>query len=258
MGERDAGTGGTAAGQTPTGQRPAGQAPAGRYPAGPTGPAGRSPAVHDAADPNAGGRAKAPAPEGGPPEAPAGAALAKAELRRALAARRRAAAGGSPPDGVELARRVLALPELAVATWVAAFVGLPGEPSTQPLLDGLRARGVRVLLPALRGDLDLDFREYTGAVVPGALGTWEPPRGAATVDLARAGVVLVPAVAVDPHGHRLGRGGGSYDRALRRVRPDATLIAVVDDHALVDEVPLDAHDLAVSVIVTPTRVAWCR
>ncbi|WP_274536639.1 5-formyltetrahydrofolate cyclo-ligase [Pseudofrankia sp. BMG5.36] len=180
---------------------------------------------------------------------------AKAELRRLMAARR----GGSGPraaqtGGAEIARRVLALPEVATAVWVAAFVGLPNEPDTRQLLAALRAHGTRVLLPAVREDLDLDFREFTGALVPGALGTREPPPAAPAVDLAAADVVLVPAVAVDRRGHRLGRGGGSYDRALRRVHPQAPLVAVVDDLAIVDGVPVDAHDLSVSVIVTPTQV----
>ncbi|MBL7492032.1 5-formyltetrahydrofolate cyclo-ligase [Frankia sp. AgB1.9] len=161
-------------------------------------------------------------------------------------------------DGAQIARRVLSLPEVTSAGRIAAFVSLPGEPSTLPLLDALRAHGLRVLLPVVRGDLDLDFREYTGTLVPGALGTREPPPAAATVDLASADVVLVPAVAVDPRGHRLGRGGGSYDRALRRVRAGATLVAVVDEHAIVEAVPVAEHDLSVSVIVTPTRLLRCR
>jgi 5-formyltetrahydrofolate cyclo-ligase len=190
-------------------------------------------------------------------------ARAKEDLRHALAARRlatgpRIGAGPRGSDGGEIARRVLALPEIAVATWVAGFVGLAGEPDTWPLLAALRRAGPRVLLPAVRGDLDLDFREYTGAVVPGAMGTREPPPAVEAVDLARADVVLLPAVAVDLSGRRLGRGGGSYDRALRRVRAGATLVAVVDDQAIVDEVPVAAHDVGVSVIVTPTRVTRCR
>jgi 5-formyltetrahydrofolate cyclo-ligase len=197
---------------------------------------------------------------------------AKADLRRLQAARR----GGTGPhpalddatwpqapltpqaSGAEIARRVLALPELAAASAVAAFVSLAGEPSMLPLLDALRARGTRVLLPVVREDLDLDFREYTGTLLPGALGTRQPPPGAAAVDLTVADVVLVPAVAVDARGHRLGRGGGSYDRALCRTRPAVPLVAVVDDHAIVAEVPVAAHDLSVSVIVTPTRVIRCR
>ncbi|MBL7494791.1 5-formyltetrahydrofolate cyclo-ligase [Frankia sp. CNm7] len=215
---------------------------------------------------------------------------AKADLRRRLAARRGAtgprpapgaitsagggSSGGAPQaatgpratgaggtggvGGAAIARQVLSLPEIAMARRVAAFVSLAGEPSTRPLLDELRARGTRVLLPAVRADLDLDFREFSGVLVPGALGTREPPRGAPAVELARADAVIVPAVAVDPRGRRLGRGGGSYDRALRRARAGTPLIAVVDDHAIVDEVPVAAHDLSVWVIVTPTRVVRCR
>lgn len=178
---------------------------------------------------------------GPPPGAGPGAGPAAADRRRAAA-------------GAEITRRVLALPELVTAACVAAFVGLPGEPSTRPLLDALRARGTRVLLPAVREDLDLDFRAFTGILVPGALGTREPPPAAPAVGLAAADVVLVPAVAVDAHGRRLGRGGGSYDRALRRARSGTPFVALVDDLAIVDEVPVDAHDLSVSVIVTPTRV----
>jgi len=143
---------------------------------------------------------------------------------------------------------------MATARWVAAFVGLPGEPSTLPLLTALRIHGRRVLLPAVREDLDLDFREFTGTLVRGALGTRVPPPTAPVLDLDVADVVLVPAVAVDRRGRRLGRGGGSYDRALRRIRPGAPLVAVVDDLAIVGEVPVDVHDLSVCVIVTPTQV----
>ncbi|MBX6391605.1 MAG: 5-formyltetrahydrofolate cyclo-ligase [Frankia sp.] len=204
-------------------------------------------------------------------------AEAKAALRRRILAARRAGTGpgagwsgtwppgsgqrrgGRAPDwGGAVARQVLALPEIVTATCVAAFVSLPGEPSTLPLLEALRARGTRVLLPSVREDLDLDFREFTGTLVPGALGTREPPPAAPLVELARADAVLVPAVAVDPLGHRLGRGGGSYDRALARVRPGAPLIAVVDDLGVVADVPVDAHDQSVSVIVTPARTLRCR
>jgi 5-formyltetrahydrofolate cyclo-ligase len=195
-------------------------------------------------------------------------AAAKADLRRLQAARR----GGTGPhdrlfsrasmplqaSGAEIMRRVLALPEVARASTVAAFVSLPGEPSTVALLDALRARGTQVLLPIVREDLDLDFREYGGTLLPGPLGTRQPPPGAPTAPLEAAQVVLVPAVAVDTRGHRLGRGGGSYDRALRRIHPSTTLVAVVDDQAIVPDVPVAAHDLSVSVIVTPTRVLRCR
>jgi 5-formyltetrahydrofolate cyclo-ligase len=206
----------------------------------------------------------APTP-GGP--APTGIEAKSALRDRLLTARRSDTAptagtgpAGREPTGADIAitRRVLALPEVAAARCVAAFVGIPGEPDTRLLIEALRGRGARVLLPVVRGDLDLDFRAYHGTLVPGAMGTREPPIGGPSVDLAAADVVIVPAVAVDRTGRRLGRGGGSYDRALRRIRPGAALIALVHDREVVDEVPVGAHDLPVSIVVTASRTLWCR
>src|SRR3954463_4166392 len=64
--------------------------------------------------------------------------------------------------GAALAERALDLPELASARTVAAYVSVGSEPGTLALLDALRARGVRVLLPALLPDNDLDWGEYAG------------------------------------------------------------------------------------------------
>ncbi|WP_250285010.1 MULTISPECIES: 5-formyltetrahydrofolate cyclo-ligase [unclassified Frankia] len=168
-------------------------------------------------------------------------------------------AGAAETNGAATtARRILDLPEVASARWVAAYASLPGEPETGRLLGRLRERGIRVLLPSMRPDLDLDFREYTGALIAGAFGTREPPLGAAVFDLDQADVIIVPALAVDAHGRRLGRGGGSYDRALRRARPDALFVAVVHDNELVDRVPTEAHDVAVHVVVTPRVTLRCE
>jgi 5-formyltetrahydrofolate cyclo-ligase len=154
-------------------------------------------------------------------------------------------------------RRVFDLPEVAAARWVAAYVSLPGEPETGQLLGQLRERGVGVLLPSLRPDLDLDFREYTGSLIAGAFGTREPPLGAKVVNLVHADVIVVPALAVDARGRRLGRGGGSYDRALRSARPDALIVALVHDHELVAHVPTEPHDIGVHVIVTSHATVRC-
>jgi 5-formyltetrahydrofolate cyclo-ligase len=178
---------------------------------------------------------------------------------RAGADRTGRAAGAAEPatEPTALTRRLLALPEVAGAGCVAAFVSMGGEPDTDDILARLRARGIRVLLPAVRADLDLDFREYTGTLVPGARGTREPPPAAPAVDLARADMVIVPAVAVDRHGRRLGRGGGSYDRALARVRTGVPVVALAYDREVVDAVPTRPHDRRVTVIVTPTRAMRC-
>ncbi|MFJ3790281.1 5-formyltetrahydrofolate cyclo-ligase [Kitasatospora sp. NPDC090091] len=181
----------------------------------------------------------------------------KSELRTRLLAQRRAL----PPDAREEAARALAAHagELAApGATVAAYVSVGGEPGTRPLLDALRARGVRVLLPVLLADNDLDWAEYTGpeALAPAGRGLLEPVGGRLGPEaVTGAGLVLLPGLAVDRAGLRLGRGGGSYDRVLARlaragVRP--LLAVLLYEHELLAEVPAEPHDLPVDVALTPS------
>jgi 5-formyltetrahydrofolate cyclo-ligase len=149
-----------------------------------------------------------------------------------------------------LAERVLALPEVASARVVAAYVGVGTELPTLPLLDALRARGAVVLLPVLRADDSLAWGVYDGTLVEGRRGLLEP--GGSGASLGDADVVVVPGVAYDAAGRRLGRGGGSYDRALAAVT--APVVAPAPDDEVVDAVPVEPHDRPVDVVVTPSRV----
>ncbi|MGH8868845.1 MAG: 5-formyltetrahydrofolate cyclo-ligase [Actinomycetes bacterium] len=152
---------------------------------------------------------------------------------------------------------VLALPEIAHARVVAGYSSTASEVGTDRLLEDLHEAGVRVLLPVVLSDLDLDWSEYTGrgSLGPEKRGVREPlgrrlgPDAVATAD-----VVLVPALAADRAGHRLGRGGGSYDRALARVASDRLVAALLYDEELVDEIPAASHDRAVTAVVTPSGV----
>ena len=115
-----------------------------------------------------------------------------------------------------------------MAGTVAAYYSMGTEPDTHRLVFGLWKRGTYVILPRLRPDGDLEWASYEGpdSLVTGPRGLQEPsqtPRGPEAV--ARADVVLAPALAVDQAGNRLGRGGGSYDRALARVGPLIPVIA---------------------------------
>ncbi|MFJ8333319.1 5-formyltetrahydrofolate cyclo-ligase [Streptomyces sp. NPDC094437] len=169
----------------------------------------------------------------------------------------RAAAG-------ELARRALALPELERARTVAAYVSVGTEPGTLPLLDALRARGVAVLLPALLADNDLDWGRYTGegslARVRhgGRMSLFEPSGERLGPDaVTAADVVLLPGLAVDGRGMRLGRGGGSYDRVLARLEAAGAhpaLVVLLYGSEVVGHVPAEPHDRPVQAAVTPEGV----
>jgi 5-formyltetrahydrofolate cyclo-ligase len=175
----------------------------------------------------------------------------KAALRsRVLAARAALSPETRAALGAALGDRLLALPEVSAARTVAGYVGVGTEPPTLPWLDALRARGVTVLLPLLRPDSSLDWGTYGGVLVDGRLGLREPLVGGES--LPSADVVVVPGVAYDAAGNRLGRGGGSYDRALSSVTVPVVGLALDDE--VVPVVPVAAHDRRVDVVVTPTRV----
>jgi 5-formyltetrahydrofolate cyclo-ligase len=160
-----------------------------------------------------------------------------------------------------LAGHLLALPELRHAATVAAYVSVGNEPGTGPLIDALQTSGRRVLLPRLRPDDDLDWSTYDGphALVRAGRGLLEPagpPLGLEAV--ADADVVLVPGLAVDEHGYRLGRGGGSYDRALARVPVGTFTCVLLYDAEVGVAVPVEPHDRPVLAAAHPSGITHLR
>ena len=178
------------------------------------------------------------------------AADAKSELRRALRTRR---SDRSAEERARLGDELATHAETLGDGPVAAFVGIRGEPETLPLIDALYALGVRVLLPLLLDDLDLEWADYEGdpeTLIEGPRGILQPAgRSLGLGGIAAAELVLVPALAVDSLGRRLGQGGGSYDRALTRT--SAPVLAVVFEDELVAAVPTEPHDRPVSGVLTP-------
>ncbi|MER6016572.1 5-formyltetrahydrofolate cyclo-ligase [Streptomyces anulatus] len=187
-----------------------------------------------------------------------GKASAKSSLRRELlAARALLTKEDAARTAAVLAEAALSLPELADARTVAAYVSVGREPGTRALLEALRGRGVRVLLPVLLADNDLDWAAYEGPehLLPAGRGLLEPdgPRlgPAAVLD---ADAVLLPGLAVDGAGMRLGRGGGSYDRVLARLTAAGahpSLVVLLYDDEVVARVPSEPHDHPVDAVVTP-------
>jgi len=138
---------------------------------------------------------------------------------------------------------------------VAAYLSFGTEPPTHELIGRLVGQGARVLIPVIDG-ADLDWAEYTSPaeLAPGRLGISEPtgPRLGAGA-LADADLVIVPALAVDHAGHRLGRGQGYYDRALGDVT--VPIVAVIYDDELLDEVPAESHDRRVDRVLRPAGLS---
>jgi 5-formyltetrahydrofolate cyclo-ligase len=181
----------------------------------------------------------------------------KALLRKELiASRARRSEADQTAAGRALLDSILAMPEVGMAGAIAAYVSVGTEPRTGGLIFALWKRGSYVLLPVLRDDNDLDWACYEGpdslARRPrGLIEPVEPRRGVAAV--ASADLVLVPALAVDRRGNRLGRGGGSYDRALARVGAAVPTIALLHDGEWLDQVPAGPHDQRVRGVAQPGR-----
>jgi 5-formyltetrahydrofolate cyclo-ligase len=180
---------------------------------------------------------------------------AKAQWRSRLTAARLALPAS------ERARRAAALAAAAVrlaATTggpVCAYLPVGSEPGSPALVAALRDAGHEVLLPVVPAEPGpLDWARFTGedGLAAGPLGLREPtgPR-LGTDAITRARLVLVPALAADRAGRRLGRGGGYYDRTLPIVADGVPLVVVLNDEELVDELPAEPHDRPVTAALLP-------
>lgn len=185
----------------------------------------------------------------------------KAELRaRLLRARRTLTADERQAAGAALVQRVRDWAPLASAGTVAAYVSIGTEPGTRDLIDALHADGSRVLLPVLQADNDLDWARYGGhgTLARTPCGLLEPSgKRLGPQAVTEASAVLLPGLAVDHHGVRLGRGGGSYDRVLKRLATAGThpaLAVLLYANEVVDTVPREPHDHLVDAAITPEGV----
>lgn len=189
----------------------------------------------------------------------------KDDLRQALLARRRQLDQRFLDEtACAISRQTLDLTAslgLRTGDTVAAYVSTRGEPGMLPTLQVLRDAGLEVLLPVLGPALQRQWGRFTRVEdlaqrAPNRPLEPEALDGGAQV-LERARLVLVPALAVDDDGVRLGRGGGWYDRTLRHVDPEACVSAVVyDEEAHHPLLPRAEHDVPVGGVLTPG--GWWR
>lgn len=162
-------------------------------------------------------------------------------------------------DEAEHAREAAALataagPLAGADDLVCAYVPVRGEPGDLRMLDALRARGATVLLPVTGEPGPLSWARYEGAdsLRTARYGLLEPATQVSAPPIVGAATtILIPALAVDRRGVRLGRGAGYYDRTLGAANSGARLIAVVRDDEVVDQLPEEPHDLRMGWALTP-------
>lgn len=136
---------------------------------------------------------------------------------------------------------------------VSCFIGVGSEPDTGPLIERLTARGVEVILPVTLDDFSLDWAVYEGEdhLVDARFGLREPdgPRLGREA-LGSVDVAVIPALAIDQDGRRLGQGAGCYDRSLPHVGDRTPILAVVyDDERLPESLPEEPHDRGVDGVL---------
>ena len=116
-----------------------------------------------------------------------------------------------------------------------------------------RGRGLAIAWPRVDGDALVFARCRPAALVAGAYGILAPPPDAPPVVPDAFDLILVPGVAFDAEGRRLGRGGGHYDRVLASLPPRATSVGIGYDFQLVASVPCEEHDVPVDMVITEGR-----
>ena len=173
--------------------------------------------------------------------------MRKDELRQYITQQKRQF---TPQQLAQLSLPVIARlrPLLAEAQTIVAYYALPDEVCTHQLLEELVAEGKTVLLPKVLDEEGMELRRYQGPqdLCEGAYHIMEPT-GEAFPALSQIDIALIPGLAFDAQGHRLGRGKGYYDRFLTSFK--GKTIGVCFDFQKVAEVPVDAHDIAVDRVV---------
>jgi 5-formyltetrahydrofolate cyclo-ligase len=184
---------------------------------------------------------------------------AKAELRRRMRLARDAIPADDRARMAEIvAERLLALPEATSARRVLLFYSFGSEVATGGMAARIRAVGKRLLLPYVGADgMEAAEVRMGDELIRAPYGAREPARRV-PVDPTEVDLVVTPGLAFDPRGHRLGYGGGFYDRYLGRLRPEAVRVGIGFDVQVVDEVPAGPGDQRVDLVVTEAGVLDCR
>lgn len=149
---------------------------------------------------------------------------------------------------VRITQQVLSLPAFQAAERIFAYCSVVPEVDTHAILARARRLGKTVALPVTQPDGQMQFARYDGALVPGRFGIPQPPHSAQILLPQPGDLMLVPALAYDRTGRRLGRGGGYYDRFLARA--DCCTVGLIRAAFLLDALPVEWNDVPVSAVIT--------
>lgn len=184
----------------------------------------------------------------------------KAELRKRMrGVRKTAPLEACAERSAQIVASLEAHPAVQTSKAAALFWPIVArhEVDLRPFDTALRARGVRVAYPSIdpeTGDMVFRFVGAPAELEEAGYGFAEPSMDAPVATSGDLDLVIVPALVLDPTGHRIGYGAGYYDRTLPKYAPPATAIAVAYDYQLLAEVPVTPGDVQVDWIVTDKRV----
>jgi 5-formyltetrahydrofolate cyclo-ligase len=186
----------------------------------------------------------------------------KRRIRRAVGARRREIASADAADAAErVCRALFSAFEFEAGCRVGLYAALPDEVPTRPLFDALMSAGVECLLPRVAADRRLDFARATRweDLSVGTFSVLEPDAATPITPFADGDLVIVPGVAFDRHGARLGHGAGCYDRTFPPgCEPAVQLCGMAYEVQIEDSIPVSSHDRGMDAIVTERGFRWVR
>jgi len=153
----------------------------------------------------------------------------------------------------EIKKKLFSLPEFKKANFVMLYASTEHEVNTGGIIDGALEMGKRVALPLCKGHREIvpkEIRNRNTDLKKGTYGIHEPRKHREEADPGEIDLVVVPAVAFDKRKVRLGKGGGYYDRFLKKLPRDKITVGLVFDFQLLESLPEDSHDIPVSKVIT--------
>ncbi|WP_296630364.1 5-formyltetrahydrofolate cyclo-ligase [Rhodoluna sp.] len=178
------------------------------------------------------------------------AASGKAELRASLK-QRRDALSFDPELSAGLNAELAELCLINGAKKISCYLAFGNEPDTELFIDWALDQQIEVLAPVSKESGELEWIRFDGVTAPGIFGFHEPV--GEIVDASDVDLMIVPALAIDQKGNRIGKGKGFYDRYLATLTSTPPLVAVVYDEELLESIPAEPHDKPIDAVVTPSQ-----